>query len=92
MSKVNTEEIAREFHKTYERLAPNFGYATRVDTREFDPASPNGQLMQAVIATVIVPVLAVPENRLDEIARIIEATGADGPYNEIYKIAKGTMK
>ena len=34
-----------EFHRTYERLAPFYGYETREETRHFDPASTNGQLM-----------------------------------------------
>lgn len=38
------EELARLFHDTYERLAPQFGYDTREDTKEFDPTSPNGKL------------------------------------------------
>lgn len=40
---------AREFHKAYERLAPKFGYKTREETKYFDPESPNGQLMIAVM-------------------------------------------
>lgn len=43
------ERVAREFHETYERLAADYGYLTREDTKEFDPNSPNGQLMMAVI-------------------------------------------
>jgi hypothetical protein len=39
---------ARAFHEAYERLAPQFGYETRAETREFDPESPNGKLMIAV--------------------------------------------
>jgi len=41
------------FHETYERLAPQFGYCTREETREFDPASSNGKLMIAVCAEII---------------------------------------
>lgn len=40
---------AKQFHDTYERLAPQFGYETRLDTRQFDPESPNGKLMIAVM-------------------------------------------
>lgn len=43
----SAEELARRFHDIYERLAPQFGYETRVDTREFDPLSKNGKLMVA---------------------------------------------
>ena len=46
---MNTnEQLARLFHDTYERLAPEFGYETRKDTKAFDPTSPNGRLMMAV--------------------------------------------
>lgn len=45
-------ELAREFHETYERLAPQFGYETRTETRAFDPGSPNGKLMTAVCQEV----------------------------------------
>ncbi len=42
------EALARDFHEAYERLAPEFGYETREETRTFDPRSRNGQLMIAV--------------------------------------------
>lgn len=45
---VDALQIAKEFHEIYERLAPNFGDETRKETRQFDPESPNGQLMMAV--------------------------------------------
>lgn len=43
---------ARQFHEAYERLAPEFGYATRDDTKEFDPTTPNGRLMVAVMKEI----------------------------------------
>jgi hypothetical protein len=42
--------LARQFHEVYERLAPEHGYATREETRKFDPESKNGKLMVAVMA------------------------------------------
>ncbi len=46
---VNTAlDLAILFHDTYERLAPEFGYETRPETRTFSPSSKNGQLMRAV--------------------------------------------
>lgn len=44
---------ARKFHDIYERLAPDFGYETREDTREFDPESQNGKLMTAVLQELL---------------------------------------
>lgn len=45
---IDPEALARRFHDLYEKLAPNFGYVTREDTRAFDPTTPNGKLMIAV--------------------------------------------
>ena len=44
--------LALLFHETYERLAPNYGYETRIATRQFDPDSPNGRLMIAVCGEI----------------------------------------
>lgn len=45
-------DLAILFHDTYERLAPQFGYETRKETRAFDPTSPNGKLMIAVCGSI----------------------------------------
>ena len=47
------EENARQFHNLYEKYAPEFSYETRKDTKEFDPKSPNGQLMIKVCNEII---------------------------------------
>lgn len=69
------ERAARLFHDTYERLAPEFGYETRKDTRQFDPGSPNGKLMIAVCGEVVAalspPPPATPLDR-EAVARIID--------------------
>jgi hypothetical protein len=49
---MTPKEMAILFHDTYEQLAPQFGYETREDTREFDEHSPNGQLMISVCEVV----------------------------------------
>jgi hypothetical protein len=46
-------ELAILFHTTYERLAPSFGYETRIDTKSFDANTPNGMLMIAVCKEII---------------------------------------
>lgn len=45
--------LAILFHHTYERLAPQHGYDTRVETRVFDSTTPNGKLMIAVCDSLI---------------------------------------
>lgn len=60
---MNAETMAELFHTAYERLAPEYGYETRKDTRQFDPQSQNGQLMiatcQAVMTTLRVAGVAI---------------------------------
>jgi hypothetical protein len=53
-SEWKAQALAEFFHSTYERLAPQFGYETRTETRRFDPESANGKLMIAVCAEVLV--------------------------------------
>ena len=55
---TDAERWARLFHDTYETLAPEYGYETRPETREFDPTSSNGRLMMAVCANVVAELLA----------------------------------
>lgn len=46
------EQLAERFHEIYERRAPEFGYETRKETREFDPTTPNGKLMIATCTEI----------------------------------------
>lgn len=51
------KEYTLKFHNTYERLAPNYGYETRKDTKEFNFNSNNGKLMYATVSEIISPLL-----------------------------------
>ena len=53
LREVTGLELATAFHQAYERMAPDFGYETRKETRQFAPESPNGRLMTAVCAEII---------------------------------------
>ena len=46
-------QLAELFHDRYERLAPQFGYVTREETRDFDAKSANGRLMIAVCDEIL---------------------------------------
>ena len=66
----------------YEKLAPEFGYTTRPETREFDENSSNGKLMIAVCKEVVLEELdraREEENKrcVDIINRIIQTSGED---------------
>lgn len=52
------EQLARKFHDTYEKLAPDFGYETRPDTKQFDPTTANGRLMVAVCKELLTDIPA----------------------------------
>lgn len=55
LSEMTAEQLARMFHETYERLAPQFGYKTRNESAvPFDdvPES-NRKLMIATAAAVL---------------------------------------
>ena len=69
--------LALLFHETYERLAPNYGYETRIATRKFDPDSPNGQLMIAVCGEIYrerIATLEAERDDLQERARLVDAS------------------
>ena len=50
---IQEVELAILFHNTYEKLAPSFGYETRLDTKSFETTTPNGKLMIAVCKEII---------------------------------------
>lgn len=50
---IKAIDLAKEFHDSYEELAPSFGYKTREDTKVFDENSNNGKLMIAVCERII---------------------------------------
>lgn len=78
-----SERLARLFHEAYERLAPEFGYETREETRDFDPKSPNGQLMIAVCGEVEAALEAENTRLREENARLaIEAATADQDWKK----------
>jgi hypothetical protein len=86
---AGAEALARRFHDIYERLAPSFGYSTRLDTREFDPSTPNGRLMLAVCAEIV----AAPTSTADakDAARltydeIADAVGDTWPMDKRYDL------
>ena len=78
-------QLAKLFHDTYERLAPEFGYTTREDTKEFNKNSPNGKLMVAVCKEVMTQEL----DRVREEGKITEDT-SDGyhTFKELYEYRK----
>jgi hypothetical protein len=50
---MNGKQLAKLFHETYERLAPDYGYLTRKETKQFDENTPNGKLMIATCSEIL---------------------------------------
>ena len=50
-------EITQKFHDTYEKLAGEYAYKTREDTKVFDINSNNGKLMYATVNKIVSPIL-----------------------------------
>lgn len=70
---MEAEDLARRFHETYERLAPEFGYETRKETKvpwEKVPRN-NRQLITAVCAEVMFGVLVESIGQLEELRRVV---------------------
>lgn len=55
-------EITKKFHDTYEKLAIEYTYETREDTKVFDINSNNGKLMYATVNEIVRPILK--ENKI----------------------------
>jgi hypothetical protein len=49
----DAHKLACLFHENYEALAPEYGYKTRDETKDFDPTTVNGQLMIATCSAVL---------------------------------------
>ena len=50
-------EITKKFHDTYEKLASEYTYEPREDTKVFDINSNNGKLMYATVNEIVSPLL-----------------------------------
>ena len=79
--------LAEQFHEIYERLAPSFGYETRNETRQFDPSTPNGQLMIAVCGEIARATLAAQAKEQTEVAPHTVEDADDRTAYDLYVIA-----
>ena len=73
-------EITKKFHDTYEKLASEYAYETREDTKVFDINSSNGKLMYATVNEIVSPILKenkkqkeVLDKAVNDIQEIIDA-------------------
>lgn len=69
------EQIAAEFHRTYELLAPNFGYKTR-DASAVpweDVPEANKKLMVSVVQALLTQDVIKPGERLEPVPSIAES-------------------
>jgi len=86
-------ELAIIFHTIYEKLAPNFGYETRDDTKIFDIDSQNGKLMIATCDEILKNIVTTTDDIYDLIQELtacldecMELNGHELPskdYNDV---------
>ena len=65
-------EITKKFHDTYEKLASEYTYETREDTKVFDINSNNGKLMYATVNEIVSPILEENKKQKEVIDKAIE--------------------
>lgn len=63
-------EITKKFHDTYEKLASEYTYETREDTKAFDINSNNGKLMYATVNEIVSPILKENKQLKDKLSKI----------------------
>lgn len=63
-------EITKEFHDTYEKLASEYTYETRKDTKVFDINSNNGKLMYATVNEIVSPILKASKKQKEIICKL----------------------
>lgn len=64
-------EITKKFHDTYEKLASEYTYETREDTKVFDINSNNGKLMYATVNEIVSPILKENKKQKEVIDKAI---------------------
>ena len=74
METLEEVTLAILFHNTYEKLAPSFGYETRLDTKSFETTTPNGMLMIAVCKEIIKwqQERSYSNNEIDDLCELIK--------------------
>jgi hypothetical protein len=74
METLEEVTLAILFHNTYEKLAPSFGYETRLDTKLFETTTPNGMLMIAVCKEIIKwqQERSYSNNEIDDLCELIK--------------------
>ena len=88
-------EITKKFHDTYEKLASEYTYETRKETRVFDINSSNGKLMYATVNEIISPILEENKQLKDnwnELKEYINKMHEYFLYTDVNEIYKQSMK
>ena len=61
---LTADQLAREFHDTYERLAPTFGYETRPESRtRWDQVPEQNRMLMVATAAALISKLGLKSTR-----------------------------
>lgn len=85
-------EITKKFHDTYEKLASEYTYETREDTKVFDINSNNGKLMYATVNEIVSPILKASKKQKEVIDKAIELNQIINNSDYVYSQDEITIK
>lgn len=85
-------EITKKFHDTYEKLASEYTYETREDTKVFDINSNNGKLMYATVNEIVSPILKASKKQKEVIDKLIELNQIINNSDYVYSQDEITTK
>ena len=86
-------EITKKFHDTYEKLASEYTYETREDTKAFDINSNNGKLMYATVNEIVSPILKENKKQKEQLQNIsnefLKYDWKNATQEQVYNQLKG---
>ena len=81
-------EITKKFHDMYEKLASEYTYKTREDTKVFDINSNNGKLMYATVNEIVSPILKENQELKKQYCERTDCSGRLGNSKKVDQLEK----
>ena len=81
-------EITKKFHDMYEKLASEYTYETREDTKVFDINSNNGKLMYATVNEIVSSILKENQELKKQYCERTDCSGRLGNSKKVDQLEK----
>ena len=85
-------EITKKIHDMYEKLASEYTYETREDTKVFDINSNNGKLMYATVNEFVSPILKENQELKKQYCERTDCSGRLGNSKKIEQLEKENQR